>query len=331
MNSSDAPLGSDANVSAARSDPGDTRANGLAAASRRPVLVTLMRRELWEHRALWIAPLLVAVLLIGTAFVGTIHLSDQDAHGGHAPGHINVQIYGALQWVTALPQLLVMAIVLNFYLLDCLYAERRDRSILFWKSLPVGDGVTVASKLLVALLVVPVGVFLLSALSNLLIVSILNLRAVLPPLSGTISQWDTLMWIKQEAMILVILLLSVLWYAPAAAYLALLSAWARRTVVLWAVLPPLLLLYLEWYALDTHHIYRFLEYRTVGIWQIMHLGTAIESAATLHTPANSVLAGDFGSLQLWPALTNIDLWLGLAAAIGLAWLAARVRRFRDDT
>jgi ABC-2 type transport system permease protein len=331
MNSSDAPLGSGADVSAALGDEGDTRANGVAAASRRPVLVTLIRRELWEHRALWIAPLLVAVLLIGSAFLATIHLPGQEAHDGHASGHINLQIYGALQWVTALPQLLVMVIVLNFYLLDCLYAERKDRSILFWKSLPVGDGITVASKLLVALLVVPVGVFLLSALSNLLIVGILNLRAVLRPLSDTITQWDTLMWIKQEAMILVILLMSVLWYAPAAAYLALLSAWARRTVVLWAVLPPLLLLYLEWYAFATHHIYRFLEYRTVGIWQIMHLGTAIESAATLRTPANSVLAGDFGSLRLWPALTNIDLWLGLAAAIGLAWLTARMRRFRDDT
>ncbi len=331
MNSSDAPLGRGADVSAAMGDEGDRRANGVAAASARPVLVTLIRRELWEHRALWIAPLLVAVLLIGSAFLATVHLPGQEAHDGHASGHVNLQIYGALQWVTALPQLLVMVIVLNFYLLDCLYAERRDRSILFWKSLPVGDGITVASKLLVALLVVPVGVFVLSALSNLLIVGILDLRAVLRPLSGTITQWDTLMWIKQEAMILVILLMSVLWYAPAAAYFALLSAWARRTVVLWSVLPPLLLLYLEWYAFDTHHIYRFLEYRTVGIWQTMHLGTAIESAATLRTPANSVLAGDFGSLRLWPALTNIDLWLGLAAAVGLAWLAARVRRFRDDT
>jgi ABC-2 type transport system permease protein len=178
---------------------------------------------------------------------------------------------------------------------------------------------------------VPVGVFFLTAASNLVILGVLSLRGVLRPLTGSMSQWDTLMWIRQELMILVTLLMSVLWYAPIAAYAALLSAWARRAVFLWFVLPPLLLVYIEWYALDTHYLYRFLEYRTVGIWEIMHLGSAIESAATLRAAENSALAGDFASLHLWPALSNIDLWIGVAVAVGFAWLAARVRRFRDDT
>ena len=331
MSSASTPDSRDVDMNAAEAFRESVRSASPTGPHLRKTLVTLVRRELWEHRMLWIAPVVVAALLIVSAFVATIRLpgiheqADEHARAAH------LQIYGALQWVTALPVLVAMIIALNFYVLDCLWAERRDRSILFWKSLPVSDGATVASKLLVALLVVPVGVFVLTAASNLVILGVLSLRGVLRPLTGSMSQWDTMMWLRQELMILVTLLMSVLWYAPIAAYMALLSAWARRAVFLWFLLPPLLLVYIEWYALNTHRLYSFLEYRTVGIWQIMHLGSAIESAATLRAAENSALAGDFAGLHLWPALSNIDLWIGLAVAVGFAWLAARVRRFRDDT
>jgi len=116
-------------------------------------LAMLVRRELWEHRALWIAPLIVAALMVVSAFVASVkfRLTHADMHDEGSEG---MTMFSVMQGAVSMPLSLVTLIVLSFYLLDCLYAERKDRSILFWKSLPVSDNLTVLSKLLVALLVV---------------------------------------------------------------------------------------------------------------------------------------------------------------------------------
>ena len=105
------------------------------------VLLMQIRRELWEHRSLWIAPLLVGILLLATVI--TVH---------------NVQLYTVANATRIFPPLVVMlfgwgipfyiaaGVVVVVYLLDCLYGERRDRSILFWRSLPVSDTQTVLAK-----------------------------------------------------------------------------------------------------------------------------------------------------------------------------------------
>src|SRR5437867_8784109 len=46
-----------------------------------------------------------------------------------------------------------------FYCLDSLHGERRDRSILFWKSLPVSDLTTLLSKVTIPLAVLPLVTF----------------------------------------------------------------------------------------------------------------------------------------------------------------------------
>src|SRR5206468_10746510 len=58
------------------------------------------------------------------------------------------ELAGALIMGTAL-------IVGIFYCLDALYGERRDRSILFWKSLPVSDVMAVLSKLAIPIVILP--------------------------------------------------------------------------------------------------------------------------------------------------------------------------------
>src|SRR5207237_6710040 len=96
-----------------------------------PVLV---RREFWEHRALWMAPLAMAALYLivclipGSAGIGL------GGPGRHAAddGSMMPIIYVQLIFTGVLFAL--MSVVVFFYLSDCLYAERKDRSILFWKS-----------------------------------------------------------------------------------------------------------------------------------------------------------------------------------------------------
>jgi ABC-2 type transport system permease protein len=286
-------------------------------------LAMLVRREFWEHRALWIAPLVVAALMVVSAFVASVKYSLTHADMHH-DGSDGMTMFSVMQSAVSMPLALVTLIVLSFYLLDCLYAERKDRSILFWKSLPVSDNLTVLSKLLVALLVVPLGVFALGLLVSLSFVGIWELNAAfgrLPPIPG----WDTLAWLKGEMALLACLMVGVLWYAPFAAYLLVVSAWARRSPFLWATVPVVLAPLLERMAFGTTYLWKLLAYRTYGIWQTLfpfpHLGRGRADA----------LASVFGQLRFGAAFSDIDLWLGLAVTAALVFAAIRLRRYRDDT
>ena len=112
-----------------------------ATLGRGEVLLTLVRREFWEHRALWLAPLVVAALLALSVTIGRLHIELDDAErlGSGLQQQQQVAVSTIIQLVLAVPLYIVVIFVGSFYLLDCLYAERKDRSILFWKSLPVSD------------------------------------------------------------------------------------------------------------------------------------------------------------------------------------------------
>jgi ABC-2 type transport system permease protein len=165
MNTETAALGAAAPPSAV---PGATRAT----------LRTLIRRELWEHTALWLVPLIVAAALaVVTIFAKTIgvRVNDVSIQNVDADARIIVLNMSQMLWVAVL--YVAAAIVGAFVALDCLYAERKDRSILFWKSLPVSDGLTVLSKFLVIVVVAPLGIFLLGAVGHLVALGIWQLRA----------------------------------------------------------------------------------------------------------------------------------------------------------
>jgi ABC-2 type transport system permease protein len=292
-------------------------------------LLMLVRREFWEHRALWMAPLGVAVLLALCAIPArvNVHLGDPDGGLSRYFDQQRVALFTIVQWGLSVPLYAVMIILVSFYLLDCLYAERKDRSILFWKSMPVSDGFTVASKLLVALVIVPLGVFALALAAHLLFSGIWAARVALgnaPP----VMSWDTLAWAKLEIAMLLGLVLAVLWYAPLAAYLLLVSAWARRNAFLWAALPPVLAPLLERLAFGTRFVGHLINYRFGGIWHTLALG---HERILTHDVRLHSLGALLGELNFRGAFTDIDLWLGLAVTAALVFAAARIRRYRDDT
>jgi ABC-2 type transport system permease protein len=304
---------------------------------------TLIRREFWEHRALWLAPLIVAALLIViTLLSGGVHISP-DARvevDGKEIDFIKAlteeraaKLFGVLIAGLYMPQLIVMLIVLGLYLLDALYSERKDRSILFWKSLPVSDAHTVATKALVALLVVPLGVWAISVLTSLATVGALSFKLAGGPLA-TLVQWNTPIWFGVQGAMLVGTLIAALWYAPIAAALLLISAWARRNVFLWAVLPPVGLMLLEKTAFNTNYVVLFLEYRFGGFFDAIGMGVnrrADGVALGVTDRQFDEIAEVYRRLDVTPLLGNIDLWLGVAAAIAMLWVAMQIRRRRDDT
>jgi ABC-2 type transport system permease protein len=284
------------------------------------VMPTLIRREFWEHRALWIVPLVIAGLIVAAAMFphADMHMESAEVLAPQKYRAIFAMVHSAL----LLPQFLLLSILLPYYLLDCLYAERKDRSILFWKALPVSDAQTVLSKLLVALVVVPLGVYLLTLLTDVAASAVLALRLRNSDLMRMFALWETDLWVRTQALILATLVVIVLWYAPLAGYLLMISAWARRNAFLWAVVPPLVAIIVEKIAFGTGYVAAFLGYR-LGL---SGLGKSLVPGGGGTDPAAMLDA--FRPLG---ALQNVDVWLGLAATAALVAVTIRIRRHQNES
>jgi ABC-2 type transport system permease protein len=293
-----------------------------AVAARPLVLRTLIRREFWEHRALWIAPLSVSGLLLLLAVIGKVSF---DSNLAALPEQRRA-LFGVFMAYAAIPQFLTLGIVMLMYAGDCLYTERKDRSILFWKSMPVSDSLTVLSKLLVVIVILPLGVYLLSALTTLLMSGIYLVRAWQDHAGGVF--WDAGTWLQIQWVSLVAVGAAVLWFAPITAYLLLVSAWARRSVWLWVLLPPVILFVTEYFALRTNHVWNTLMYRLGGVFT--HSGMAFSRPHVL-ADQGSTLNLLFVNVDPLPVFGNIDTWLGVGVAALLIVATIRIRQYRDDT
>ena len=273
-----------------------------------------VRRELWENRSIYIAPLAIAALvlfgfLLGTAHPPRIHnLNTMDA------AH-RAQLQEIPYDVAALIILVVSLIVGVFYCLGALHGERRDRSILFWKSLPVSDLTAVLAKAAIPLAVLPAvafGVILVTQLVMLLIstVALLGQGASLGPL-WTQDPVLSNFWALPYGLVVL-----SLWYAPVYGWLLLVSAWARRTPILWALAPVIGLPLVEKLALGTSYVGDLLKRRLHGGFD--------EAFAT---PAAGKMHIDFAQPEPLRFLSTPELGIGLAFAAafiaGAVWLRRR--------
>jgi ABC-2 type transport system permease protein len=276
-----------------------------AAVSEPRPLYWSVRRELWENRFLYIAPLLITAVVLFGSLIRIISLASE-----HAVALKPFRMAPA-------PIMLATFVIGFFYSLDALYGERRDRSILFWKSLPVSDFTTVLSKASIPLVVLPLIAFALSVVTQLIL---LVLSAPFLLGSGVAGEtWGKLHFFEGLMVMLYGLTVHALWFAPIYGWLMLISAWARRAPFLWAVLPPLALAALERIMFNTHHFISLLGYRVSGA-----MGGSF-----------AIKAGGDGSVeriwQLTPGkfLTTPGLWVGLLAASAFLAAAVRLRRSRE--
>jgi ABC-2 type transport system permease protein len=216
-------------------------------------------------------------------------------------------------------QLLVLGIVVFFYLLDTLLSERRDRSILFWKSLPISDGQVVASKALTAMVAAPLFVMVVSAISLLLFSVIASIR-----MSGTpFTPWNTQSFLDVQLVLLGFVPMVVLWYLPLAGYLLLISVWVRKNAFLWAILPPLGLLIIEQLVTRTHHVAEFLRDRLAGFAGV------IDASLIRDFSDGEIVSGSYQLLGR--VFAHPEIWIGAVAGLAMIYAAARIRRLRDDS
>src|SRR5258705_4512745 len=162
---------------------------------------------------------------------------------------------------------LIMAaafLVSIFYSLDALYGERRDRSILFWKSMPVSDLTTVLAKASIPVVVLPLLSFAITVVTQ----SIMLLLSSMVLLAGgfsVASLWTQLQLPQVLLMLLYHLVTAhMFWFAPFYAWLLLVSAWARRAPFLWAILPPLAIGIFEKVAFHSSYFFALINNRFSG-------------------------------------------------------------------
>lgn len=300
-----------------REFPVDSRGSEPAAMSATRLLYWSVRRELWENRSIYIAPLVVAAVVLFGSSISLIGLARRMQALPTLDGAEQHAVVVEPFTTAPAPIMLATLLVGIFYALDALYGERRDRSLLFWKSLPVSDLTTVLSKASIPLVVLPLVGFVLSlaTLVTLLVVA----TAVLPANGVSPARlWAEIRVFQQPVVMLYGLAVHALWFAPIYCWLLLVSAWARRTPVLWAGLPLLAVAALEKLAFGTSH---FAKYRVTGA---MVEGFAVD-------PVQQTIDQLAQLAQLAPLrfASAPGLWIGLAFAAAFLAAATRLRRNRE--
>ncbi|HVS01080.1 MAG TPA: ABC transporter permease [Thermoanaerobaculia bacterium] len=273
-----------------------------------------VRRELWENRSVVLAPLAVAGAALLAFAVRAFGLPERRrAIFLLAPAAQREALQKPYDML-AMVLLATAFLVASFYCLDALNGERRDRSILFWKSLPVSDWTAVLAKASIPLAVLPALTFLLVVATQ--IVILLSSGAILSVTGPHGTPLLPYPVFRHSIVLLYGLVTLALWHAPFYAWLLLISAWARRAAILWALLPPAVIAAFEKGAFNSSHFASFVGYRLSG-------GTA---AAFAFGPKGSLES----LAQLTPGrfLATPGLWLGLAFAAAFLFAAVRLRRAR---
>jgi ABC-2 type transport system permease protein len=296
----------------------ESGAVGPATQETRP-LYWSVRRELWENRFLYLAPSIVAVVVTFASVISTITTLVRRLHVDTLdPARQYAGAVKAFQMAPA-PIMLATFIVGMFYSLDALFGERRDRSILFWKSLPVSDATTVLSKALIPIAVLPVIGFVLSVIAQLILIMAGNLVVVAHGTSP-VRLWSELHFIEGLPVMIYGLAVHALWFAPIYGFLLLVSAWARRAPFLWAVLPSLMVVAVEHIAMGRSYFTRFLGYRVMGA---MHVAFVVKPG---RPPGDIDRIWDLTPLRF---LSTSGLWIGLVFAMAFIAAAVLLRRNRE--
>ena len=288
-----------------------------ALAATRPMYWSV-RREVWENRSLYIAPLFAAAVIF-SGYAISMHNLPRRVRAVLALDPAQQPVALAVPYAMAASLIIVTGYIVGvFYCLDALYGERRDRTILFWKSLPVSDLTTVLSKAAIPLAVLPV-IVLTIALATQLAMRMLSTVVLTVSGVGAATLWGRLPLFPMMLGLLYGVTVHVLWHAPLWAWLLLVSSWARRTPFLWAVLPPLALGLFERMAFQTTYFGSLIGYR---------VGGAMKEAFHL-TPGDKGLILRLNQLDPVGFLTSAGLWLGLVVAAAFLAAAARLRRYRE--
>ena len=288
-----------------------------AVAATRPLYWSI-RRELWENRSLYIAPLTIASLFLVGFLISTIQQMPKMRAALADPMNQRGAIHMPYD-VAAFVLLLTAFFTGAFYCLDALYGERRDRSVLFWKSLPVSDLTTVLAKAGIPLVVLPLVTFAIIVATQFVLFLFSTAIALGNGLSAA-TLWAQLPLWKMWLSLLCALVASALWYAPIYGWLLLVSSYARRATFLWAVLPLFAICVVEKIAFNTLYFANLLKFRLIG-WYTQAFVPLVPGGVPPADPLTQITP--------WRFLSTPELWIGLIVAAAFIAATVRLRHYRE--
>jgi len=289
---------------------------GDVMAATRPFFWSV-RREIWENRSIYMAPLILAGVILFGSLMTLGRLPQRVREASALPAEHYRHAIAVHYDFSGGAMMLIAVLVSVFYCIDALHGERRDRSILFWKSMPVSDLTTVLSKATIPIVVVPLVVTITGIALQILMLFLSSMVLLLSGLDVR-RYWSELAPLQMWWLLLVhIMTAHALLPAPVYAWMMLVSGWARRAVLLWAALPAIAIAILEAILFRSWHFAILVGSHLIGG------SNAASSGEPDRFPTDPMAHGSAFHL-----LGTADLWIGLLLAAGFLWAAVRLRRER---
>lgn len=300
--------------------------------------LALIKREIWEHRSIYVTPAAIAVIVtLGT--LATLMFASGFAE------ELDIAIFGASNlagdterkgaltayFLSFSPLFMFAVLILTvFYSLDSMYAERKDKSILFWRSLPITDLEAVLSKLLTAIVVIPlvtVAAVIVTHFVNLIFISIWVAAK-----GGDVGHlvWGSVPLFDNWLAALLVTLAGALWMSPFIGWFLLVSALTKRSPLLMAFMPLIVIPLVEFIFLRTHYFADavFTRRGNIPLFREMDLETFFdEESHHLSEQTVSLVA----HLDIGQFVTSASVWAGLLVCGLLTTAAIYVRRYRDES
>ena len=301
-------------------------------------LTALLKREIWEHRSIYVTPVAIAsIVTLGT-------LAALMFAGGFAK-ELDLAIFGATNLAgdaerkvvltgffigTSWLFLFAAGVLTIFYTLDSLYAERKDKSILFWRSLPITDAEAVLAKLATALLVIPLGTIVAVIATHIVNLIVTSIWVSAKGGDAGLLIWGSVPLLDNWLAGLIVMLATALWMSPFVGWFLFVSAYTKRSPLLMAFMPLVLIPLLEVIFLRSSMFVEAVFGRggMIPLFRGMDLKAFFdEDKLRVNEEFVSLLA----QLDVMKFLTSVSLWTGVIVCGIFVTAAIYVRRYRDES
>lgn len=312
--------------------------------------LTLLKAEHLEHRGsqLW-TPVIVGGLILVLMIAGILHQGSmlinltmedsgitirtvddaqralRDEVGGERFSAVLQALAYGTNYFSIATLMIVAAVVSYFQMFGSMHNERADRSVLFWKSMPVSDLEVTLAKFVSATF----GTILIAAVIGVIVALV---SAVIYMIGGPLSdtpEWRTVIHPAVIASTLVfgfsLAVFYILWAAPVYGWILLASAWAPRSLLLYVAVPPMAIGILELLTMrEGSWLWREIGSRVSGsmLNANIPLGDQVYSASEL----SGLLLAQAGRMAA--DILSPRLWLGLLLTALFIWGASEIRRRR---
>ncbi|AOE49294.1 hypothetical protein [Kangiella sediminilitoris] len=313
---------------------------------------TLLKREFWENKTgfFWV-PLVITGITLFTAILGLIIVSNGNIetvrYGSHdlsslfklydvsVDNDIKAFATQSALYSAVYSYYMVLGIVGFFYCLGSLYDDRKDKSILFWKSMPVSDAQTVLSKVVSVAIIAPFIYWLVIVATNLSMLIIATIFAWVSDVNAWTTLWANSGFIKVSLYQLAAIYMAMLWAIPFIGYLLLVSSWTKKVPFLVATVPPVLVIIAEGMIFKTGHVISFLGEKIFGVVQALiapfnSLAKEFSQKRAEVEDDLSFIADELEFMNFGQQLSDAGFWIGVILGAAMIGAAIYIRRFRDE-